>query len=379
MATVRKRKYKSGKEVWFADFIVRGKRYRPVIEAKNKAQAVKMARKLEDDIVNRKYDLVDKYKPINLEELSERYIGFAKENKKSWDRDIVSLKNILNMEIDNRRLGDLDIQEITTQHIQKYQVRRKRELDVKFEKKGIAEKERNYATINRELACLKHIMYMAIDWTFLEKNPVVSKSVRFYKEKRRDRILSKEEMRKLLSTSSDYTYQIICFGLNTGMRLGEILKLAWKQVDMTNKIIHVTLTKNDVDRDVPVNDFLDEVIKTIKKDSEYLFLNSDTGKPLTTIRKSFTNSLKRAEINSFRFHDLRHTFSSYLAIGGIDEVTRAELLGHSKRTMTMTYSHSNWERKIEAVEIIGKLCHVFVTQSQNDKNSSVVNNLITIS
>jgi integrase len=367
MATVRKRKYKSGKEVWFADFIVRGKRYRPVIEAKNKAQAVKMARKLEDDIVNRKYDLVDKYKPINLEELSERYIGFAKENKKSWDRDIVSLKNILNMEIDNRRLGDMDIQEITTQHIQKYQVRRKRELDDKFEKKGISEKERNYATINRELACLKHIMYMAIDWTFLEKNPVVSKSIKFYKDKRRDRILSKEEMRELLSASSDHTYQIICFGLNTGMRLGEILKLTWEQVDTTKKAIHVTFTKNDVDRDVPINEFLGDVIKTINKKKDFLFLNSDTGKPLTTIQKSFISALKKAEINGFRFHDLRHTFSSYLAMGGIDEVTRAELLGHSKRTMTMTYSHSNWERKVDAVKIMGELCHVFVTQGENDE------------
>ena len=331
-----------------------------------------MARKLEDDIINKRYDLIDKYKPINLEELSDRYISFAKENKKSWDRDIVSLKNILNMEIDNQRLGDLDIQEITTQHIQKYQVRRKRELDEKFEKKGIPARERNFATVNRELACLKHIMYMAIDWGILEKNPVVSKSIKFYREKRRDRILSKEEMRKLLSASSDHTYQIICFGLNTGMRLGEILKLTWKQVDTTNKIIHVTFTKNDVDRDVPTNDFLGEVIKTIKKDSEYLFFNSDTGKPITTIKTSFLSALKRAEINSFRFHDLRHTFSSYLAIGGIDEVTRAELLGHSKRTMTMTYSHSNWERKIEAVEIMGKLCHVFVTQGQNDDIMNIV-------
>ena len=47
---------------------------------------------------------------------------------------------------------------------------------------------------------------------------------------------------------------------------------------------------------------------------------------------------------------------------GIDEVTRTELLGHSKRIKIMIYSHSNWERKIDAVEILGKLCRVFVTQ-----------------
>jgi len=156
------------------------------------------------------------------------------------------------------------------------------------------------------------------------------------------------------------------------MRLGEILKLTWEQVDTTNKVIHVTFTKNDVDRDVPINEFLGEVIKTINKKNDFLFINSDTGKPLTTIQKSFISALKKAEINSFRFHDLRHTFASYLAMGGIDEVTRAELLGHSKRTMTMTYSHSNWERKIDAVKIMGELCHVCVTQSQNDEIISAV-------
>lgn len=85
---------------------------------------------------------------------------------------------------------------------------------------------------------------------------------------------------------------------------------------------------------------------------------------MTTIKKSFKNALRRAQIDNFRFHDLRHTFSSYLAIDKIDEVTRAELLGHSKRTMTMTYSHSNWERKIEAVKIMGEICHVFVTEGE---------------
>lgn len=265
MAIVRKRKYKSGKEVWFADFIVRGKRYRPVIEAKNKTQAIQIARKLENDVINRKYDLVDKYQPISLEQLSERYIAFAKESKKSWDRDIVSLKNILNMMIDNKRLGEMNIQGITTQHIQKYQIRRKRELDTKFEKKGIPEKARNYATVNRELACLKHIFYMAIDWGILEKNPVVSKSIKFYREKRRDRILTKDEIGRLLKASREHTYQIICFALNTGMRLGEILNLTWAQVNIEDKNIHVTFTKNDVDRDIPINDFLAEVIKQLIK------------------------------------------------------------------------------------------------------------------
>jgi integrase len=366
MTTVRKRKYKSGKEVWFADFIVRGKRYRPVIEAKNKAQAIKMASKLEDDIVNRKYDLVDKYQPITLEKLSDRYIEFAKETKKSWDRDVVSLKNILNMEIDNRKLGNLDIKEITTQHIQKYQIRRKRELDEKFEKKGIPARERNFATVNRELACLRHIFYMAIDWEILEKNPVVSKSIKFFHEKQRDRYLSEEEIVSLLLECNSHTYHIVCFALNTGMRLGEILKLKWDNIKLSHKRIMVGDTKIFISRVVPVNNFLKNNIEKMENKGEYLFTNSK-GLPLKSIKKSFRNAVERAQIKGFRFHDIRHTFATYLSMGGIDENTRAELLGHSKSTITSRYSHTSWERKAEAVEIMEKLCHVCVTQDSKSE------------
>ena len=362
MLKVRKRKYKSGKEAWYADFIVRGKRYRPVLEANNKAQAIKMARKLQDDIINERYELSEKSQKITLRELSDKYIEFAKETKKSWDRDVISLNNILNMIIDDKKLGDYNIDEITPEHILKYQTKRKRDLDVKFEGKGIEKRDRNYATINRELACLKHIYYLAMDWEIVEKNPVARKSIKFFKEKRRERILSKGEITSLLEAAHRHTYQIICIGLNTGMRLGEILNLRWDNIDLENRKITVIHTKTDEDRDIPINEFLFEMFANIKKENHYLFINRQSGKPIKSIKKGFRNALRCSGINDFRFHDLRHTFSSYLAMEGIDENTRAELLGHKKSSMTSTYTHSSWDQKKKAVQIMEKFCHVFVTR-----------------
>jgi len=77
---------------------------------------------------------------------------------------------------------------------------------------------------------------------------------------------------------------------------------------------------------------------------------------LKSIKKSFHNALEKAQIEEFRFHDLRHTFSSYLAMGGIEENTRAVFSGYSKSTIMCSYTHTNWELKIAAVEIIGNLC-----------------------
>jgi hypothetical protein len=64
--------------------------------------AVKEAQKLFEELLNKKYNLIDKYQEISLNKLSDKYIEFAKDNKRSWKRDVISLNNILNMKIDNK-------------------------------------------------------------------------------------------------------------------------------------------------------------------------------------------------------------------------------------------------------------------------------------
>ncbi|MBC8185525.1 tyrosine-type recombinase/integrase [candidate division KSB1 bacterium] len=137
-----------------------------------------------------------------------------------------------------------------------------------------------------------------------------------------------------------------------------------KKVSSLTTVFQADSTRS-VDRDVPINNFLSGIIETINEDNKHLFHNPDTGKHLTTIKKSFASALRRAEIINFRFHDLRHTFSSHLSMSGIEENIRAELLGHSKRTITSSYTHTNWERKIEAVEIIGKLCGQYLDNEKS--------------
>ena len=115
-----------------------------------------------------------------------------------------------------------------------------------------------------------------------------------------------------------------------------------------------------------MNNFLKKDIENMENAGEYLFTNRN-GLPLKSIKKSFRNALEKAQIKNFRFHDIRHTFSTYLSMGGIDEITRAELMGHCKSTITSRYSHTSWERKAEAVEIMEKLCHVCVTQDSKSE------------
>ena len=62
------------------------------------------------------------------------------------------------------------------------------------------------------------------------------------------------------------------------------------------------------------------------------------------------NTLKKAGITNFRFHDLRHTFASHLAMQGVDIPTFKDLMGHKTLEMTMRYAHLSPSHKQNAVE-----------------------------
>lgn len=163
MAKLYKRKDVFHKETWYAHFSVRGKRYRVKLDAQNREQAKKMAAEMEYRVLAENYQILNKRSSIKLQELSDRYLEYAKTKKRSWNRDVISLRHILNMVIDNKKLGDYAVDSIKVIHIQKYQIRRKQELDEKYTAKDIALEDRNYASCNRELACLRHIFNLGIE------------------------------------------------------------------------------------------------------------------------------------------------------------------------------------------------------------------------
>ena len=84
---------------------------------------------------------------------------------------------------------------------------------------------------------------------------MVSRVVKFDKEKSRERTLEDEEFACLLRTCTGHLLQIVSVALNTGMRVGEILALKWENVKLDKNKIEVKHTKNGEDRDIPINGF----------------------------------------------------------------------------------------------------------------------------
>ena len=368
MAKVFKRKYKT-KVTWYADFTINGKRYRPKLDAQNKAQAQMMATEIEYECLQNNFKLLHRIKTITLNELADRYIEYIKHKKSDWKRDTYSLKNILPMVIDDKKLCDYNIDSIKVDHIHKYQILRKQETDMRLDNKNVPQKGRSYTTVNRELQCLRHMFNLAIEWELLSKNPVASKSIKFFKEKARNRTLDDAEFKSLLISSNEKMYPIVVLALNTGMRKGEIFNLTWENVILDEAKIIVRYTKNGEDREMPINEFLLKILVELPHSNEYVFTNL-YGDQRKSIKTLWENTLKRANISDFHFHDLRHTVATRLAKAKFSESVIAMILGHKRSSITSRYINPHWDEMVEAVDVLGKLCHEFVTRSKNDHTNN---------
>ncbi len=209
------------------------------------------------------------------------------------------------------------------------------------------------ATINRELATLKAFFNMAIRDGKTDVNPV--KEVKFFKEdNKKERILTPEEIQRLLAECNGHLRPIVQIALNTAMRLREILYLKWCNVDFNRNIIVVTKTKSKKNRNVPMNGLVTETLQGIERKSEYVFCDPKTGEPYHSIKTTFGKALKRAGLVGVRFHDLRHSAASMMVESGVDLATVKEILGHSSIEMTMRYTHPTTEGKMNAVKALEK-------------------------
>ncbi len=160
--------------------------------------------------------------------------------------------------------------------------------------------------------------------------------------------------------------------LNTGMRKGEILSLKWSNVDFKNGVIVVEGTKNGEIRKIPMNQKLTQALQNDKKVSKGEYVFSENGKPYQDLKTGWWSALKKAKIEGFRFHDLRHTFGSRLGMAGVDIRTIQELTDHKDIKMTMRYSHPTPEHKKNAVKMLDGVTTFFTTVDRKPDSHEVV-------
>lgn len=271
---------------------------------------------------------------------SVEYINHVRDvlKKRSWKRDQLSIKWLAGY------FGESLLEKITSSEVLKYQ-----RLRLAMGKKP--------ATVNREVACLRHMLNLARLMDYVEgENPV--RGVRMLEENNQvERVLTQKEQDILIAASPPHLRAIILCALNTGMRQGEIFNLKWQNVNLKQGILVIesAYTKNKTTRRVPINSTLREVLSSVEKvkGSEFVF-NSPLGDKYSGpggMKRSFSTACKRAGITHLRFHDLRHTAATRMIEAGASIVDVAKILGHSSLKMTMRYAHPEDSLKV-AVELL---------------------------
>ena len=206
------------------------------------------------------------------------------------------------------------------------------------------------ASVNRELACLRHMLTKAVEWGMMGQNPF--QKVKLFKvEAREIRMLSSYEEKRLLSCMADHLKPIVVAALQTGMRKREILDLTWDRVDFESERITLVKTKSGKKRGVPMNQTLTEMLEGLRlfARSRYVFPD-DSGMPYGDIKKGFAAAVRRARIQHIRIHDLRHTFASRMLMKNVPLITVSRILGHASIGITADlYGHLTEDHELEAV------------------------------
>lgn len=207
-------------------------------------------------------------------------------------------------------------------------------------------KKRTTATVNRYVASLSSLFSYAVrDLRWLDESPC--RNIKKLKEsKGRDRVLSSDETERLLEacrkSKSPYLYCITLIAITTGARQGEILNLAWRDIDFENKIAFIKETKNGRPRSValcqPVIEELQRLYQ-IRDPHKPLAFASRTAFGRVDIKKAWQYALKQAAISNFRAHDLRHTFATMAAAQGASNMELATATGHRTLQMLLRYTH----------------------------------------
>lgn len=339
------------KGTWVVEFVLRGHEVKEAIpEARTKKKAEQVETQIRQEIFDRKYNRASATTRF-ADFVDKAFLPWARENKRSYKDDeqrAAKLKEFF---------GHQAIRDITPMLIEKF----KSEL-----RKSNSKYKRLFSpsTVNRYLQVLSRILSMAYENGIIDSNPM-SRVKRLREPEPRERYLnqfSNDEEERLMKALAGYGEHLVALaelGLETGMRLGELLKAKWADVNEIGRYIFVMLTKNSKPRLLPLTDKALEILRCLRQDApddELIFDPKRTGRKRRQLMACFERGVKEAGIGDFRFHDLRHTFATRLRAANVHEYDIADLLGHSVPRgetrgthVTRGYAHGVPQRLRDAV------------------------------
>jgi integrase len=388
----------SGKKTWYVDYTrPNGKRtyhkvgpaeILTVMQARDVAQKFLASVTLGNDPI--KAEEVKKERLTLKQLLFDSYSKWVLDSRKSGQATIDMITRAF------KDFLDLPVEEITLLKIEQWRAEQRQRKNTKG------------SSLNRYTTALKAVFNWAVKRELMDANPIEKlevmserdseKKIRFLTDEERERFMAaldaretrirqgrdshniwleereREYMPDLKNvTFVDYFKPLILVCLNTGARRNAVFSLLWGDIDFERRV--VTLRAADAktrEQHVPMTDTIYSTLSLWKQQCEdtapesLVFPSPKTKKKLNNCGSAWDNLLKEANIQKFRWHDMRHDFASQLVMSGVDLNTVRELMGHADLKMTLRYAHLAPENKLQAIRVLDKKCQADVAAVNAD-------------
>ncbi len=320
---------------WWVDIRINGRRYRE-IAGRTEAEAGRYRDKLKAwkrDLSSGFLTAKPEGLPLLFENVADDFLELYAAKKRSYVRDKISIGHLKDF------FAGWILKDINPLAVAKYRVSRK----------GVS-----VATVNRELACLRTLLFKAVEWGKLGAYPLPSRGLLERERPFRPRIFEADEIRRLIAAAEPrWLRPAIIVWISTGMRHRELLKLRREDVDFKERTLTVVSenAKNGKARTIPISDLVAMTLKAMPERGAYFFWNSRTGTHVGDLLSSFRRACKDAGIKgSARIHDLRDTFATMALRRGTDLRTVAEIIGDDPAVALKRYCHTDQRVMREAID-----------------------------
>ncbi len=318
----------SGKAYWI-EYYINGRRKRERI-GPNKEAAEQRLREVLKLRTEERFIDKDPAARLTLGELCKWYLGLPEvKGKDSYKRDDQVFDNL------KRVLGEATkLKNITPGRVESYQKERLNEPSRTHKGENIRP-----ATVNMEVMILKVAINRAIKHGKLQFNQI-ARVKKLQENNVRQRLLTQKEFDTLLENCDYHIKGPVMVGYYMGLRLSEIINLAWPEIDLKKGFIRLAAkrTKTDTSRSIPLHPKVKAILETLPRglhtDRVFLF----DGKPFTEFKRSWKTALKNAGIKDFVFHDLRHCALNNLRRAGNDFFQVMALSGHKTMSVFKRYN-----------------------------------------
>jgi integrase len=203
----------------------------------------------------------------------------------------------------------------------------------------ILEDGRAPGTVLRMLAPIRAVLRACVGWGWLTEAPIITMPKI---ERGEPRFITRAQFEKLAKELPEHLQPMARFSVETGQRFSSVAGLQWTAVDLKRRHAYVTGSTSKSKRPIamPLNAAAVAVVKAqVGKHPVYVFADHKGRAPIGSVKTAWGNAVKRAGLDGFRWHDLRHTWASWHTMNGTPPIVLKELGGWASLAMVERYSH----------------------------------------